>query len=128
MLTAEKIAAQDGVICFRAFYEDAAKAEAAAKAEGFTGNDGESWHDFIEVDDFITSKRFESLGEAVAWLKSEIADYKTAYGVGDIRQIERMPRRCQYCTCRGAQATYRWVVDDEGICDEETLESQCCDD
>lgn len=128
MLTAEKIAAQDSVVCFLASYEDATKAEAAAKAQGFTGNDGESWHDFIEADDFRTTKSFGSLNEALQWLKSEIADYKTVYGCGDIRQIERIPRRCQYCICRGEQATYRWIIDDEGICDEEPCDSLCCDD
>ena len=46
-----------------AFYEDAVKVDATAKTRGFTGNDGESWHDFVEAeaDKFRIAKQFRQL-------------------------------------------------------------------
>lgn len=112
-----------------AFYEDAAKAEAAAKAQGYTGENGESWHDFIDCqnDRCRSAKGFKDLDAAVAWLKAEIDAHKSVYGCGEIRLIVKVAKRCRYCTCRGSQATDRWLVDDEGRDDGETIESECCE-
>ena len=115
------------MISYLASYEDWAKAERAARKRGFTGEDDEV-SDFVEFDSYRTTKRCASLDEAVAWLKAEIAEGKTVYGLGDIDRIERTPRRCQYCTCDGEQAVHRYNVDDQGVCEDWALDSQCCDD
>jgi hypothetical protein len=48
---------------FSAFYEDAAKAEAAACLEGYNGVDG-SLMDYIEPSDYRTGKKFQTITEA----------------------------------------------------------------
>ena len=62
------------------------KVEAAAKARGFTGDDGESWHDFVEAEHnkFRTAKQFSDLPTAEAWLKGEVAATKSVFGQGTI--------------------------------------------
>jgi hypothetical protein len=113
---------------FCAFYEDASKAEAEAKAAGFTGSDGESWHDFIEVQDdkCRTGKTFDSLAGAEMWLKEEIAATKTVYGCGEILEQEPITRRCRYCVCGGrVKNVRRYVVDHEGIAEDEAVDDLC---
>jgi len=58
-----------------AYYEDAGKVEAAAIERGFTGKEGESWHDFVDAEHskFRTTQQFRDLTAAVDWLKGEIA-------------------------------------------------------
>ena len=75
---------------FLAWYEDAAKVEAGAKKRGFTGRDGESWHDFVEADlgKYSTKRAFPSLGLAIAWLTARCKSVDTVYGSGTIRKIE----------------------------------------
>jgi hypothetical protein len=112
---------------FLAFYEDAAKVETAAKARGFTGEKGESWHDFVEAghDRFRTVKQFGDLAKAVKWLQDRIVARATVFGAGSI--IEQVPvtRRCSVCTCRGVRELREYTVDDEGIADERDLEPWC---
>lgn len=117
-------------MAYIAYYEDADKVEAAAKARGFTGNDGESWHDFVEAeqDRFCCTKEFRDLNAAVAWLSSEIAATKSVYGEGRILERVRMKTRCAVCTCRGIQDIREWIVDNEGIEDERPVSSLCIDD
>lgn len=113
-----------------AFYEDAAKVEAAAKARGFTGNDGESWHDFVEAetDKFRVYKQFSLLKYAEAWLKAEIASTKSVYGQGTIRLQRAATRRCSACVCGGLHQLHEYTVDDNGIADDQALESLCIED
>lgn len=114
---------------FVAFYEDFTKVEAAAKARGL--EDGESFHDFVEVqqDRFRAAKKFTTLREAVSWLRAEVKAYKTVYGAGDVRLIEVVERsnRCRYCTCNGRRATEKWIVTDDGIEQHDMLDSPCLD-
>lgn len=112
-----------------AFYEDAAKVEAAARAQGFTGEDGQSWHDFVEssLSKFRSAKAFSDLGSAETWLKAELADGRSVYGCGEIRLMKQMPRRCEYCTCGGRQAVYEYEVDDTGIVDGREV-GECLDE
>ena len=114
---------------FRAFYEDAAKVEAAAKALGFTGNDGESWHDFVESENgkYRTGKTFPTLVDAEQWLKTEIAAVKSVYGCGTIRLQEPIGRRCRYCVCSGVRNVHEYTVDDTGIVEDEPMEDLCHD-
>lgn len=115
-----------------AWYEDAEKVEKAAKARGFTGNDGESWHDFVEAENnrFATRQMFKNLDAAVQWLQSEIVALKSVYGVGNIRLVESVPRRerCQYCCCDGIRGLHEWTVSDTGIETDEGLQSLCHSD
>lgn len=111
---------------FSAFYEDAAKTEAAARLEGYDGENG-SLMDFVEPSDYLTGKRFQNIVEAEDWLKSEIAAMKTVFGCGTIRKLESATRRCRYCTCRGVKVVHEYTVDDTGIVEDETLEDDCVD-
>lgn len=113
-----------------AFYEDAAKVEAAAKARGFTGNDGESWHDFVEAehDKFRIAKQFWKLKDAEDWLKAEIAAMKSVYGQGTIRLQRPATRRCRACVCGGLHELHEYIVDDTGIADDQPLDSLCLED
>lgn len=115
---------------FRALYEDAAKVEAAAKESGFTGNDGESWHDFVESENgkYRTGKSFQTLAEAEQWLKSEIAAVKSVYGCGTIRAQETINRRCRYCVCNGVRNVHEYTVDDTGVVEDWPIEDICHDD
>lgn len=110
---------------FLAWYEDAAKVEAAAKARGFTGEAGTSWHDFVEAEHekFITSRSFPTLALAVGWLTDRCRAAETFFGCGTIRKME--PRRCSACTCGGLIATREWTVADEGVEQEDALDSPC---
>ena len=109
---------------FRAFYEDAAKAEVAAKALGYTG-DG-SLLDYIEADDYRTGKTFETLANAERWLKSEIGAMKTMFGCGTIRLLEPISRRCRYCVCGGRfRNVHEYTVDDTGIVEDAPSEDLC---
>lgn len=113
-----------------AFYEDAAKVEATAKARGFTGNDGESWHDFVEAEHnkFRVSKQFWQLDDAVNWLKTEIAAMKSVYGQGVIILQEPVIRCCGACVCGGLRQIHEYIVDDTGVADDRDLDSPCIDD
>lgn len=113
-----------------AFYEDAAKVEAAAKARGFTGNDGESWHDFVEAEHnkFRTVKQFWDLPSAEKWLKAEVAKTKSVYGHGTIILQEPVIKRCAACVCGGVRALHEYTVDDTGIADDVALDSLCVED
>jgi hypothetical protein len=114
---------------FIAYYEDAAKVEAAAKKRGFTGNDGESWHDFVEAeyDKFRRSRQFWKLDLAAEWLKAEIAASKSVYGQGTILLQERVARKCSSCVCGGLRELHEYVVDDTGIVEDRAVESVCLD-
>lgn len=113
-----------------AFYEDANKVEAAAKARGFTGNDGESWHDFVEAEHnkFRAAKQFWQLKDAEEWLKREINAMKTVYGCGTIQLQRPAINRCRTCVCGGVRAIHEYTVDDTGIAHNEELPSLCIDD
>ena len=111
---------------FSAFYEDAAKTEAAARLEGYDGQNG-SLMDYVEPHDFLTGKKFQTVTEAEEWLKMEIGAMKTVFGCGTIRKLEAVGRRCRYCTCRGVKAVHDYTVDDTGIVEDEVLDDECCD-
>lgn len=113
-----------------AFYEDAAKVEAAAKARGFTGNDGESWHDFVEAErtKFRTSRMFSALDPAVEWLKADLSAVKSVYGQGTIILQEPVARRCSACVCGGIRGVREYTVDDDGIAADEPISSPCVED
>jgi hypothetical protein len=110
--------------CFRTFYEDAAKTEAAARAEGYDGNNG-SLMDYVEPSDYRTGKTFPTLAQAQQWLKLEIEAMKTVFGCGTIREQEPVTRRCRYCVCGGVRNLHEYTVDDTGIVEDEDLEDQC---
>lgn len=112
---------------YRAFYEDAAKTEAAARKEGYNGVDG-SLMDYVEPSDYCTGKTFQTLADAEAWLKSEIDAMKTVFGCGTIRAQEQVSRRCRYCVCGGIRNTHEYTVDDTGVVEDESMEDTCCDD
>lgn len=109
---------------FLAFYEDAARTEAAARKEGFDGENG-SLMDYVEPSDYCTARNFPSLADAEQWLKQEIGAYKTVFGAGTIRMQEKVARRCRYCVCRGTRELHQYVVDDTGIVEDEAMESDC---
>ena len=109
---------------FRAFYEDAAKTEAAARKLGYNGTDG-SLMDFVEPSDYRTGKSFPTLAQAEQWLKTEIDAMKTVFGCGTIRVQEPVNRRCRYCVCGGVRNLHEYTVDDTGIVEDEVLEDQC---
>lgn len=109
---------------FIAFYEDAAKTEAAARTEGYDGNNG-SLMDFVEPSDYCTGKTFPTLVDAEQWLKREIDSYKTVFGCGTIRMQEPINRRCRYCVCRGVRSLHEYTVDDTGIVEDEAVENPC---
>jgi hypothetical protein len=116
---------------FRAFYENAELVEAAAKARGFTGNDGESWHDFVESenDKFRTGKSFPSLSDAEEWLKLEVARGQSVYGCGTIRLQTPIASRCRYCVCGGRwRNEHEYIVDDTGIVEDAPIENLCHND
>lgn len=117
-------------VAYIAFYENAEKVELAARARGFTGNDGESWHDFVEaeLDKFRTSRLYGDLNQAIEWLKSEINAHKSVYGIGHVRLQERVTTKCQHCICEGTQFTHEWTVCHEGIDDDCELSSPCYED
>ncbi len=119
-----------GTESFWAFYEDAAKVETAAKARGFSGNDGESWHDFVEAEHnkFRTAKQFWSLQTAVDWLKAEVSQTKSVYGQGTIILQRPVIKRCSACVCDGLQALHEYTVDNTGIADDVALDSLCVED
>jgi hypothetical protein len=110
-----------------ASYEDAAKVEAAAKKRGFTGNDGKSWHDFVDIeqDKFRTGKQFWDLQKAEDWLKSEVSNYKSVCGSGKILLQEPVINRCSTCVCGGLQNIREYLVYDTGIADTRVIESMC---
>lgn len=109
---------------FRAFYEDAAKTEAAARKEGYDGENG-SLMDYVEPSDYCTGETFPTLVQAEQWLKTEIDAMKTVFGCGTIRAQEPVKRRCRYCTCRGVKNLHEYTVDDTGIVEDEALEDEC---
>ena len=111
---------------YRAFYEDAAKTEAAARAEGFDGENG-SLMDFVEPSDYCTGKTFKTIDAAESWLKQQIETRKTVFGYGTIRQQEEVTRRCKYCVCGGVKSLHDYTVDDTGIVEDEALEDECHD-
>jgi len=110
-----------------AYYEDAAAVEAAATARGFTGNDGESWHDFVDAErnKFRCSRQFQKLQPAVEWLKAEIDARKSVYGVGTIVKREPITHKCAACVCNGMRELHEYIVDDEGIAEDRAIESVC---
>jgi hypothetical protein len=111
---------------FRAFYEDAAKAEVAARALGYTDDDG-SLLDYVEPHDYRTGKSFETLAAAEQWLKSEIEAMRTMFGCGTVRVLEPVTKRCRYCVCGGKwRAVQEYTVDDTGIVEDEALGDECC--
>lgn len=109
---------------FMAFYEDAAKTEAAARSEGFDGENG-SLMDFVEPSDYCTGKNFQSLADAERWLKQEIGSRKTVFGAGTIRMQEKVARRCRYCVCRGTRNLHEYTVDDTGVVGDEAMGDDC---
>jgi hypothetical protein len=114
---------------YLAYYESADLVEAAAKAAGFTGNDGESWHDFIEAENsqYRVSREFADLEYAMIWLRHRIAHSETVYGCGTIVEYESLlwSERCLACTCHGERAIHEYTVDDDGISDEFVPDSPC---
>lgn len=117
---------------FLAYYEDAAKVEAAAIKRGFEpGGDSGSWHDFVECEDdkFRTAKKFTTFDAALAWLLPEIAAVKSVYGQGTITECVDVPRadRCRYCVCQGQREIKEWIVSNE-VDDERTCDSLCADE
>lgn len=112
---------------YLAYYENAAKVEAAAKASGFTGQDGESWHDFVqaEADKFRVAKQFPALNAAAEWLKAEVAASKSVYGQGTIVLQKPVTRKCSACTCGGTQQVHEYIVDDTGIVEDHSIDSEC---
>lgn len=110
--------------CFRAFYEDAAKTEAAARAEGYDGDNG-SLMDYVEPSDYRTGKTFQTLAQAQQWLKAEIEAMKTVFGCGTIREQEPVSRRCRYCVCGGVRSLHEYTVDDTGVVEDEAIEDPC---
>jgi hypothetical protein len=109
---------------FRAFYEDAARTEAAARAEGYNGEDG-SLMDYVEPSDYRTGKTFPTLTQAEQWLKEQIDAMKTVFGCGNIVEQEPVTRRCRYCVCGGVRSLHEYTVDDTGIVEDEALEDSC---
>jgi hypothetical protein len=112
-----------------AYYEDAALVEAAAKKRGFTGNDGESWHDFVEAehDKFRRAKQFRKLDRAEKWLKAEINANKSVYGQGTIVLQEVAKPKCRACDCGGLRELHEYIVDDTGVVEDRDIESVCLD-
>lgn len=114
---------------FLAVYEDAHKVEVSAKLAGFTGEDGESWFDFVE-DGYTkhnTARGFPSLPLAVAWVKKAVLGNKTVYGSGHVYELQ-VVKRCHHCTCDGVHRVREYLVDDEGIAENNSLPSPCLDD
>ncbi|MGX1353393.1 hypothetical protein AB7M49_007014 [Bradyrhizobium elkanii] len=109
---------------FRAFYEDAAKTEAAARKEGYDGING-SLMDYVEPHDYRTGQSFQSLELAEQWLKSEIDANKTVFGCGTILLQEPVQRRCRYCVCSGVRNLHEYSVDDTGVVADEAFEDNC---
>lgn len=112
---------------FRAFYEDAAKTEAAARAVGYTEASG-SLMDFVEPSDYRTGKTFPTLEQARDWLMAEVASRKTVFGAGTIRETEPVERRCDYCVCGGVRALHEYIVDETGVVEDTALETDCVND
>lgn len=113
---------------FTALYEDAARTEAKAREGGWTPGGG-SFFDFgIDSGDCPTiAKTFHDKAKAVAWVNAAIADRKTVFGAGEVREIEEVaPRdRCRYCICRGQRLVRRWVLDGEGEGEDEIVDDDC---
>lgn len=112
---------------FIASFEDIAKLRAAAIAEGCP-EDG-SYLDYVEAADHQTRKRFDTKEKAISWVKQNILDLKTAFGVGDITEGYAVTNgeRCRYCVCNGWRAVSRTIVEDDGPLDEEALDNDCVD-
>lgn len=109
---------------FMAFYEDAAKTEAAARKEGYDGING-SLMDYVEPHNYCTAKKFAEITQAEAWLIERINAMQTVFGAGTIRKLEQVSRRCRYCTCRGVKVVHEYTVEDTGIVEDEALEDEC---
>ena len=114
---------------YTAYYEDAAMVEAAAIERGFTGKEGESWHDYVDAENakFRTSREFSNITLAVKWLKGHIAESHSCYGVGTVLLEERMSKRCASCTCGGLRAVREYSVDETGIVERNDLNVPCDD-
>ena len=115
---------------YLAFYTDAAKVEAAAKARGFSGNDGESCHDFVnaEHNKFRVYMTFATVGAAENWLSSEIRKCKSDSGQGVVIEQEPVTERCRACICGGVRQVHEYVVDDTGIAEDHVLDSLCLEE
>lgn len=103
-----------------ALYEDFAKVQAIT-------DDEEAYHDIAQSPRGRTSKHFDTLDAAVAWVSKAVNDYLTVYGCGEVREIEPVRRRCRYCVCGGRQLVRRHIVSETGIDQTEEQESECCD-
>jgi hypothetical protein len=113
---------------FHAYYEDWEKARTAAIKRGMDKDNNDSVHDYVDPGEHLTSRDFQKLDDAVSWLVDNVNARKTTFGVGTVREIEEITKRCRYCTCRGKQAVKEYYVSDEGIDGSEDLNSECLDD
>jgi len=112
---------------YRAYYTDAAKVERMAIERGYSGQEGESWFDYVEADHsrYWTSQTFGDLEKAVKWIGSAVIEGKTCFSGGTILLEEKTHSRCKSCACEGKWTTHEYSVDETGIVDEMELSPPC---
>ena len=113
-----------------AHYEDAARAKASACSAGYTGAEGQSWYDFIDISlaKYRTCDSFDSLEDAERWLVAEIRAEKSCFGTGTIIHYAQPKSKCRECTCLGFWVDHEYSVNESGIIEDNVLESPCDDE
>ena len=114
---------------YHAYYEDAAKIEAAAKEAGYTGESGQSWFDFVDasMSKYRQNGYFDTVKKAEDWLKESISAEKACFGTGTILYMEQAKKHCDNCMCGSVWAMREYSVDASGIVEENALEPPCED-
>ena len=113
---------------FQVNWYDAKKINALANKRGRPSGD-DSLFDYVdpEAENLDDHKSFKTLDEAIAFA-AEIAAGRDIFGEASVYEIEKVGRRCRYCTCGGQQIVREHRVSAEGVDHTETCNSECCDD
>jgi hypothetical protein len=104
--------------------------ESRAKVDALVGADCEEYaNEALENPKARERAKFKTLAEAEAWASKAVREAQTVFGAASIDEIEEIPQRnrCRHCDCRGWQAVRHYIVEDDGIVDDEATDSRCAD-
>lgn len=115
---------------YQAVWYDPIKCEAKAVAAGWDPKSGDGFLDIYSPEEDPKgheAREFDSLDDAVGFLKAIVAGGKDFWGQARVNKIVVGGNRCRYCTCQGWNCVHTYIVEAEGIV-EDHAEDNCCDE
>ncbi len=114
---------------FFVLWHDYEKCVAKAKALGWVEGE-ESLLDYYHPEQDMKAGDIAgpfTLEQAIERGRAIIASGVTMFGALHVREIETVTSRCRYCICHGRKTVREFIVEEEGVVQEEWFDD-CLDD